>query len=118
MPESITFESLITPAGALVAAAAIKLLVDLLKAVIPGVDARISGALLAFILSAVLYATAALALPSLGNALNANGYLGIVLSWLGCATGAIGMTSAIRHATAVSREHAVEVLTTPSEGPV
>lgn len=105
--DGLTFQTLVTPAGALVAATAIKLLVDLIKAVLPRVDAAVSGALLAFVLSGVLYIAAALSLPSLGVHLDANGYLNIVLVWLTAAAAAVGITGAIRHARAASNGTAV-----------
>jgi hypothetical protein len=110
--DGITFQQLVTPAGALVAATAIKLLVDLVKAVAPRIDAAVSGALLAFVLSGVLYLAAALSLPSLGVHLDANGYLNIVLVWLTAAAGAVGITSAITHARDASSSAAV-LLTEP-----
>lgn len=100
--DGLTFQTLVTPAGALVAATAVKLLVDLIKAVLPRVDAAVSGALLAFVLSGVLYVAAALSLPSLGVVLDANGYLNIVIVWLTAAAGAIGITGAISHARVAS----------------
>ena len=59
----MTFQELITPAGIIAAAALIVSLVQVIKAAFPLVGERVSGALLAFIATGVLYALAAWVLP-------------------------------------------------------
>jgi hypothetical protein len=91
--EAITVAALFTVAGAAAAALIIRQLVELLKAVIPALDAKVSGALQAFVLSAALYLFAAIALPVQG----ADGVLLAIVSWLGCATAAVGIDASWTH---------------------
>lgn len=86
----ITVASLFTAAGAGVAALLIRQIVELLKAVLPRLDAAVSGALQAFVLSAALYVFAAIALPVSG----ADGVLLAIVSWLTCAVAAVGIDAA------------------------
>lgn len=93
---SLTFAAFLTPAGVVAAAAAITMLVQLLKGVFPTIDARVSGAILAFSLSAVLYAATAAAtgLPTWDAGLT------VFLAWLSCATSSVGIKAATDHAVA------------------
>ncbi len=93
MPVNVTFGSLLTPEGVVIAAGIITGLVALIKSVIPTLDARISGALMAFVLSAVLYVLAAIST----NVADLNGGLTVFLAWLSCATSAVGINSTISH---------------------
>ena len=45
----VTFASFLTPQGVVAAAATITVLVQLIKTVLPAIDARVSGALMAFV---------------------------------------------------------------------
>lgn len=89
----ITFADLLTAQGAVIAGGIVTTLVELIKRVLPALDARVSGALMAFVLSAILYVLAAVA-TSVGD-LNAG--LVVFLAWLSCATSAIGISSTITH---------------------
>lgn len=88
-----TFADFLTPAGLVIAAGVVTSLVELVKSVFPPIAARISGALMAFVITAVLYVLTALAVgvptPDAG--------LGVFLAWLACATSAIGIKSAVAH---------------------
>lgn len=91
--DPITFESLITPPGVVVAAGIVTALVQLIKGVFPVVDEKVSGALQAFVLTAVLYILVAVTVPQA----DANGYLLIFMAWLSCATSAVGIKSVSDH---------------------
>ena len=90
---NITFASLLTPEGIVIAGGLITSLVELIKRVLPTIDARVSGALQAFILSAVLYVLAGIA-TSVGS-LDAG--LTVFMAWLACATAAVGINSTVTH---------------------
>jgi hypothetical protein len=94
----ITFASLVTPAGVVVAAGIVTTLVQLIKTAFPLLGVRVSGALMAFVGTAGLYAVTAgavgVASPDAG--------LGIFLAWLSCATSAVGIKAALDHANAVT----------------
>ena len=92
-PSTITFASLLTPEGIVAGAALITAMVALIKAVFPVVEARVSGALLAFVLSAILYALAA----SATGARDLDAFLAVVVAWVSCATSAVGIHSATVH---------------------
>lgn len=85
---AVTFALLVTPAGVIIAAAIITSLVQLVKN-----SFNISGAYIAFGFSLALYIAAAVALLPL----NADGFLGVFLAWLSCATSAVGIHSTIGH---------------------
>ena len=93
---NLTFAALFTPEGVVAAAAAITAFVALLKSVFPVIDARASGALMAFVLSALLYVASLSAVPVTGP----DDVLALVLSWLACATAAVGINSTARHVNA------------------
>ena len=86
----ITVVALFTAAGAGAAALVIRQLVQLIKSVFPVLDARVSGAVQAFVLSAALYAFAAIAAPVVGP----DGILLAIVSWLTCAVAAVGIDQA------------------------
>lgn len=94
----ITWAQLVTPGGAVIAAGLITSTVQLLK-VNTAIDGKISGATLAFILSAVLYLIAAVALQPL----NADGYLGLFATWVACGLIAVGIKSTTAHIQAVQQ---------------
>ena len=88
-----TFASFLDPTGLIVAAGIITALVQLLKAVFPALDARVSGAVMAFTFSAVLYVLTAVSVgvPTLDAGLV------IFAAWLACATSAVGAYATITH---------------------
>ena len=93
-PDTITFAILLTAAGTGVAAGLVTAVVQLLKTVSPTLDARFSGALMAFVLSAVLYVLAGIAVgvDSLDEGLVT------FVAWLTCATAAVGIYSTVKRA--------------------
>ena len=93
----VTFASLVTPAGVVIAAGIITGLIQLVKASIPAIDAAVSGAAMAFVVSAALYVIVAVTLNGDGTITNANGYLGVFLAWLSAATSAVGIKSTFDH---------------------
>lgn len=95
---NITFASLLTPEGLVIAGAIITSLVELIKRVMPAIDERVSGALMAFVLSAILYVLAGIA-TGVGT-LDAG--LTVFMAWLACATAAVGINSTISHVSHVT----------------
>lgn len=93
---TVTFASLLTATGAGVAAVIITTLVQLVKTVVPAIDARVSGASLAFLFSAVLYLLAGIA-TGVGT-LDAG--LTVFVSWLTCAVAAVGAYATMQHVNA------------------
>lgn len=93
MEVDITFASLLTPGGVVVAAGAVTVFVQLVKTTFPPLDARVSGALMAFGLSAVVYVLAALST----NVATMDAGLVVFMAWLSCATSAVGIKSATTH---------------------
>jgi predicted membrane protein len=91
---NITFASLLEPAGVVVAAGLITGFVQLIKTTFTVLDARVSGALMAFVLSAILYVLAAFATSV--STLDAG--LVVFMAWLGCATSSVGIKSTVDHA--------------------
>ena len=97
MDATLTLAALFTAGGAVAAALVIRQLVELLKAVFPPLDARVSGALQSFVAAAVLYA---LAVAAVGPFTPEGGFAAF-LSWLGCAVGAVGINTVVDHVAAV-----------------
>lgn len=93
-----TFSDFLTPAGIIVAAGVVTAFVELLKGVFPAIDERVSGALLAFIVTGLLYVFTALAVPPASP----DGWLTVFLAWLACATSSVGIKSATAHAQKVA----------------
>lgn len=89
----MTFADLITPAGIVAAAALIVTLVQIVKAALPIVGQRVSGALLAFIGTGVLYVAAGVALPHTVP----DQLLQVFASWVAVAGLAIGIKSGGEH---------------------
>lgn len=107
----ITFAQLLSPGGVVIAAATVLALVEILKAGIPPLDAHISGATMAFVLSGLLYAATAAALAPV----NPDGYLVVVFAWIGCATSAMGIRAGADHVSAVRAGTAgTSVVNTPT----
>ena len=98
MPTSITFASLLEPTGIIVAAGLVTTLVQLIKSVFPMVDARVSGALMAFVGSALLYVLAAVSTGI--STLDAG--LVVFAAWLACAASAVGIKATVDHAQDVA----------------
>jgi hypothetical protein len=97
-PSALTFAALVTPPGMVTAAGFITTLIQLLKGVFPGLDAKVSGALQAFFISLLLYIATGAVLFSNGTFQNADAILWIIGAWLGVATGAVGIKAAFTHA--------------------
>ena len=91
--EPVTFASLLEPTGVVVAAAIITAVIQLIKGVSPAIDARISGATMAFVLSAVIYVLAAIST----GVKDMDAGLLVFMAWLSCATSAVGIKSATTH---------------------
>lgn len=92
----LTLATLTTAAGIVAAATSVTLLVELAKRLFPSFSAEVSGARLAFAASLALYLFAGWA----SAPLTPDGALLVFTSWLGCATGAVGIHSASAHAYA------------------
>ena len=95
----ITFASLLTIEGTVIAAAIVTSLVELLKRV---GDIQVAGAWVAFLLSAILYIFAAIATNVVGAPAPLDAGLAVFLAFLGCATSAVGIHSSLRTATRLS----------------
>lgn len=91
----LTFASLLTPEGAVAFAAVVTGFIAIIKYTFPVVDARVSGALMAFVLTAIGYVLCAFA-TGVGT-LDAG--LLVFVAWLGCATSAVGIHSSVQHVT-------------------
>lgn len=91
-----TFAAFLSPEGIVVAGGLITAFVQLIKTVFPIIDAKVSGAIMAFGLSAIVYAITAVVVgistPDQG--------LTVIASWLACATAAVGVYSTTKFATA------------------
>lgn len=99
MDVNLTLAALFTAGGAVAAAAVIRQLIEVLKVAFPAIDARISGAGMAFVLSLVLYG---LAWAAVGSR-DAEGIFLAVLSWIACAVAAVGINSTVDHVQEVRR---------------
>lgn len=108
----VSFASFLTPPGVIAAAAVITTLVQLIKSVFPAIDAKVSGALMAFVGSAVLYVFTAVAVgvPTFDSGLL------VFLAWLSCATSSVGIKSATNHVQEVTAP-AVVVTARPAAPP-
>ena len=91
----LSFASLLTAAGAGISAGLVTTLIELLKVAWAPGRVPISGAALAFGLSAALYLLAGVAtgVDSLDKGLV------VFVAWLTCATSAVGVHSTISHVT-------------------
>ena len=93
----MTFASLLTPEGIVGAAALIVTFVQILKAALPVIDARVSGALLAFMATGALYAVAAWVLPHT----TPDALLQVFAAWVAVAGLAMGIKAGSDHVQAV-----------------
>lgn len=89
----LTFAALLTPEGVVAAAALTTSVVALFRNVLPALAERMSGALLAFALTAVLYVLAAIAV----GIASMDAALGLFIAWVACATSAVGIHSTVKH---------------------
>src|SRR4051812_5103504 len=89
----ITFATFLTPTGVVIAAGLLTTLIQAIKTVFPAIDERVSGALMAFVGSAVLYVITALAV----GVPTADAGLLVFMAWLSCATSSIGIKAASDH---------------------
>jgi hypothetical protein len=87
----LTVADLFTAAGAGAAALVVRQVIELAKAALPALDAKVSGALQAFVLTAAVYAAATLASPEQQTP---NGVIAAAVAWVTCATAAIGIDQA------------------------
>jgi len=87
-----TFASFLTAEGIVVAGALITAFVQLIKGVFPVIDERVPGAVMAFVLSGVLYVITAIVV-GIGSP---DAALTVVASWLACATASVGVYSTVR----------------------
>lgn len=87
--ETLSLSVVLTAAGAVTAALLVRQIVELLKAVFPALDARVSGALQAFVLTGVLYVVAWVAVGDRTG----DGVFVAFLSWLAAATSAVGINA-------------------------
>ena len=92
---NLTFQDLLTPQGVVAFAAVVTSLIALLKSTFPPLDARISGALMAFALTAIGYVLCGVSVgvPTMDAALV------LFMAWLSCATAAVGIHSSVQHLT-------------------
>jgi hypothetical protein len=93
----MTFAALLTPAGIISAGALMTLFVQIVKGASPFIDARVSGALMAFIASGVLYMAAALVLPNP----TPDDMLQVFAAWVAVAGIAMGIKSGADHVASV-----------------
>lgn len=94
--DNLTLTVVLTAGGAVTAAAVTRQLVELVKRAFPVIDARISGASLAFTLTGVLYVVA---FVTVGEHTPDGAFIAF-LSWLSCATSAIGINATLDHRAA------------------
>lgn len=94
----MTFAQLLEPQGIAAFAAVVTSLVALIKYVFPGIDAKVSGALMAFFLTAIGYVLCAV---SVGTPTLDAGLL-VFVAWLACATSAVGIHSTVQHVQAAN----------------
>lgn len=91
----LTFAHALTPAGIVAVAALITGFIALLKQAIPKLDAAVSGALMAFVLTLFFYAGAAV----FTGASTPDALLAVFVAWMTCATAAVGIHSVASHVT-------------------
>ena len=90
---TLTLASLLEVAGIAAAAALTTGIVALLKSVFPPLDAKVSGALMAFVITLVLYILAGLST----GAGDLEAWFAVFVAWLTCATAAVGVYSTVNH---------------------
>lgn len=90
---NLTLADFLTVAGVAAAAAFATGIVALVKAVFPVVDARVSGAVMVFILTAILYVLAGVST----GAATLDAWFAVFVAWVTCATAAVGVYSTVQH---------------------
>jgi hypothetical protein len=95
MDGELTLGLILLGTGGLPAAAIIRQVIELLKHAFPGIDSKISGAALAFLLSGGLYIFAYAVVAQ--GAYSAEGAFAAFLVWLSCATSAVGIHATLGH---------------------
>ena len=90
---NLTFEQLLTPEGIVIFAGVVTGFVALLKGVFSVINDRVSGALMAFVVTLIAYVLCAFAV----NADTLNEVLTVFIAWLACATSSVGIHSATLH---------------------
>lgn len=93
---SFTFDALTTAAGAAAAATLAMILTQVLKAGLPAIFDRITGATMSFLILAVIYVIGAIVL----SPLDANGYLALLIAWVTSAMAALGIHSVANNGAA------------------
>lgn len=94
--DSPTFASFLSPEGIVVAGGLITALIQLVKVTFPLIDERVSGAVLAFGASALLYIVTAIVV----GVSTPDAYLTVIASWIACATASVGVYSTAKFAQA------------------
>ena len=94
MNPDVSFASFLTPEGIIVAGGLITAFVQLLKSTFPVIDEKVSGAVMAFVLSALLYVATTFAT---GGIPTWDAGLTILASWIACATASVGVYASVRH---------------------
>jgi hypothetical protein len=89
-----TFASFLTPEGIVVAGALITGFVQLLKSTFPAIDAKVSGAVMAFACSSVIYIATTLVVGDF----TPDALLLVGASWVACATASVGVYASVQHA--------------------
>ena len=90
---NLTFASVLMPEGVVAAAALVTSFIALLRYSFPGLAERVSGAMLAFILTAILYVFAGIAT----SVATLDGALAVFIAWVSCATSSVGIHSTAQH---------------------
>ena len=91
--EGLTPAALLTVAGIAAGAALTTTIVQLLKNVAGPIGSRISGALAAFVITAVLYVIAGLST----GAASVDSWFAVFVAWVTCATAAVGVYATVSH---------------------
>ena len=89
----MTFDQLLKPEGIAAFAVVATSLVALIKYTFPVIDARVSGAVMAFAFTAIGYVLCAFAV----QVTTLDTGLLVFVSWLTCATAAVGVNSTVNH---------------------
>ena len=90
---TVTFASLLEPAGLVIAAGIVSGLIEVVKNALPWLGERVSGALMAFVITAILYVLAGAAT----GVATLDAGLGIFMAWLACLTAAMGLKGGSAH---------------------
>ena len=90
---NLTLSGLLTPEGIVAGAALVTTIIAMLKGVWSDLDARVSGALMAFVLTLVLYVLAGVS----SGAVTLDAWFAVFIAWVSCATSAVGIHSTVQH---------------------